>query len=549
MLSRLALDYQLVHPLVLPERALTLNSFEFVDRRPDLAPPGVSFLPFDPGAEPSSSLYIGAEDVFGDHQINLFIQIQDQPRNAAAQAQAPQVVWEYSAAGGTWSRLDLSEDGTNQLTASGVISFFGPQDAALRERFGQVLFWMRARLLTAPSGHLVSGLFLNTVNALNQTTVSDEVLGSGNGTSGQTVPFSQHPVLIGEQIYVREPERPPDDAVAILEQTEVVRLGRPLTSDEKGELVVTRTNVATGASETWVRWQQVKTFLSSGPQSRHYVLDRVAGTLIFGDERSGMLPPIGLDNIQAFQYQAGGGLAASKEVIAGSVKQLRSPLPFVSAVTNLLDAEGGSDPETRDKVLERGPQTIKNRDRAVTTEDYVWLAKQASTLVNRAKCLATRNDRLEFEPGSVTVLVVPQTSDLRPTPSQDLLRIVRDYLVARSLPAISVYAVPPQYHEVRVTAQVVPLNPAEATIVEGRLSAALDLYLNPVNGGPKGTGWDFGRAVPISEVFKVMEDVPGVDLVLSAELNEDASLLEVDIGENELPVPGTHSITMLAVGE
>ncbi|MFD7660469.1 putative baseplate assembly protein, partial [Actinosynnema sp. NPDC059797] len=43
--------------------------------------------------------------------------------------------------------------------------------------------------------------------------------------------------------------------------------------------------------------------------------------------------------------------------------------------------------------------------------------------------------------------------------------------------------------------------------------AALYRYLNPLRGGPAGTGWDFGRPVQFGEVFSVLQAVPGVLLV------------------------------------
>jgi predicted phage baseplate assembly protein len=232
------------------------------------------------------------------------------------------------------------------------------------------------------------------------------------------------------------------------------------------------------------------------------------------------------------------------------VKELRTSLPFVDSVTNVVAASGGSDAETVDDVLERGPQTIKNRDRAVTTEDYVWLAQQASTLVHRVKCLPTTrptvNEQLQFDPGSVTLLLVPESEEPRPRPSQQLIRQVRDELLARSLSILKlqIFVIPPTYIDVRVRAEVIPVVPEEASVVEGRIENRLRTFLHPVQGGPEGQGWEFGRNVYISEIYQVIEDVEGVDVVLSLVLNDDSALQEVEIGDNELPSSATHDIMM-----
>jgi predicted phage baseplate assembly protein len=299
-----------------------------------------------------------------------------------------------------------------------------------------------------------------------------------------------------------------------------------------------------------VRWHRVQNFHSSDARSRHYVLDRITGMVTFGNGQQGMLPPIGRDNIRAFVYRAGGGRVANTDAKVGVVKELRTSLPFVDSVSNVVAASGGSDAETVNDALERGPQTIKNRNRAVTTEDYVWLAQQSSTLVHRVKCLPTTrptaNQQVQFDPGSVTLLLVPESEDPQPRPSQQLIRQVRDELLARSLSVLKpqIFVIPPTYIDVRVRAEVIPLVLEEASVVEGRIDNRLRTFLHAVQGGPEGEGWEFGRHVYISEIYQVIEDIEGVDVVLSVILNDNASLEEVEIGDNELPSSGVHDIVM-----
>ena len=44
--------------------------------------------------------------------------------------------------------------------------------------------------------------------------------------------------------------------------------------------------------------------------------------------------------------------------------------------------------------------------------------------------------------------------------------------------------------------------------------------------------------------IKLIEDTEGVDVVLSIVLNDNPTLQEVEIGDNQLPSSGTHDITM-----
>ena len=49
----------------------------------------------------------------------------------------------------------------------------------------------------------------------------------------------------------------------------------------------------------------------------------------------------------------------------------------------------------------------------------------------------------------------------------------------------------------------------------------------PVEGGPAGTGWPFGRPVQAGDVFAVLQRVPGVELV------EDVKLFPADPVQGE----------------
>jgi hypothetical protein len=565
ILGRMTLRYEADfppadRPPAVPEKCLTLNNFVYQDHRTSLMT-AEGFLPFAPVPEVESAVYFGFDQTFGDRAISLFVHITDKAEDGTRETptaslttqseRSPQAIWEYSNRVGSWSRLEV-EDGTEHLTTSGTVSFIGPVDFAKAGQFGKQLFWLRARFQAdvTPRDARVKGVYTNTVWAVNQTTITEETLGSGNGRERQSLTLSQTPVLEGEKLYVRELETPSDEERQALEAMEQQQVGMVLTANEKAALVQTRENALTAEPEIWVRWHRVDTFYGSDAQSRHYVLDRITGVVSFGNGQQGMLPPIGRDNIRAFVYQAGGGRSASTETKVGVLKGLRSALPFVDTVTNVVAASGGSDPETVDDVLERGPQTIKNRDRAVTTEDYVWLAQQASTLVHRVKCLPTTrptaNQQLQFDPGSVTLLLLPEGEEPRPRPSQQLVREVRDELVSRNLSILkpTIFVLPPEYVEVWISAEVVPTVPEEASVVEGRIENSLRTFLHPVKGGPKRQGWEFGRNVYISEVYQLIEDTEGVDVVLSIVLSGDPMLQAVEIGDNQLPFSGTHDITM-----
>jgi hypothetical protein len=69
----------------------------------------------------------------------------------------------------------------------------------------------------------------------------------------------------------------------------------------------------------------------------------------------------------------------------------------------------------------------------------------------------------------------------------------------------------PEWIVVTVTASVVPTSFGEADAVGDRVRTAVERFLHPLNGGPVGRGWAFGRKPHGSELCALVEAVEGVD--------------------------------------
>lgn len=423
-------------------------------------------------------------------------------------APAPEqpIRWEYWN-GHTWAALTVA-DGTSNLTESGIVQLLGPSDMApLPGLEDATRHWLRIVRQTADKEYdpLLSGVFVNAVDAVQAATVRNEVLGSSTGGKRQAFRLARRPVFSGQQLLVTEPEPPPGDELRELVQ-------------EEGADAVLRVVGLDGLTRALVRWHEVGSLKQSGPRSRHYTLDRINGEVRFGDSERGMIPPIGRDNIVCAQYRAGGGAEGNQPAAAVSV--LKSAIPYIATVANPIPADGGSGAETVAGVLVRGPQTLAHRGRAVTAADFEWLARQAAgTRVARARCLPNRGRSLAFSPGWVTVVIVPDGPETRPLPSSQLIREVEDDLAARvsatlleAAPA-RVNVVGPGYLPVELHVSVRPRSLPRAEETRAAVLAALNAFLHPLTGGPEGTGWLFGRDVFVSELFAQLEALPSVEHV------------------------------------
>src|SRR5205823_10500987 len=123
-------------------------------------------------------------------------------------------------------------------------------------------------------------------------------------------------------------------------------------------------------------------------------------------------------------------------VARGALSVLKSSIPYVSAVENRHPASGGVDGETVEEAKLRGPVTLRTRGRAVTREDYEYLAREAAPEVARVRCLEAGAGA---DPGGVRLLVVPAAADgelgelaiEQLIPSEDSPARIRDYLDER----------------------------------------------------------------------------------------------------------------------
>jgi len=391
------------------------------------------------------------------------------------------LTWQYWSGAG-WYTLQLLKDETLSLQRSGHVYLKTPVKGAMQPgTFGDVtqsLYWIRA-LITSGSYEqqpVLLAIRTNTVSATQAQTVTDEVLGGSTGLPNQTFELSKNPVLDGTL-----------------------------------ELQIDQ-------GEGFEDWTPVQDFFGSGPNDEVYVLDRTTGGIRFGDGTNGAIPVANANNpnnnVVARTYRWGGGSAGN--VAANTLTTMVNSVTGIDAsnVTNLFVASGGTDEESLDDVKLRAPLALKSRDRAVTNDDFEYLAKQSS---NVARAFAMPLSHPSFPgvtvPGVVTVIVVPQSTDPNPMPSSGMLRTVCAYLNVRRLLTTEVYVVPPTYQLVQINAQVVAQNSADLAEVTDAIQTALLTYFHPLTGGDDGTGWPFGKPIIFSRVYQQIFDVPGVDHV------------------------------------
>jgi hypothetical protein len=178
-----------------------------------------------------------------------------------------------------------------------------------------------------------------------------------------------------------------------------------------------------------------------------------------------------------------------------------------------------------DAALERAVLTLRQPQRAVTSQDYEKLlvnmtASNTKTKIARSKCFGRKNLEIGDSalreadtPGHVSVVVVP-ASVLDQPKLNLLLEEVRKYLEPKRLLTTRLHIVKPLFLWIEID-MIIQARP-DITTEDVKLNVIkrLERHFSPLpDDEPKGEGWPFGRALYLSEVYELLDKVEGVDYV------------------------------------
>jgi hypothetical protein len=246
-----------------------------------------------------------------------------------------------------------------------------------------------------------------------------------------------------------------------------------------------------------VKWNEVPTLFGRGPRERVYVTridDTGKVSVVFGDGRTGARLPQGTENVSA-TYRKGTGLPGM--VKANQLSLLMTRPLGLKSVTNPTAPTGAQDPQVTADAKKNAPTTVLTLDRVVSLSDYEDFARNFSGI---AKALATWTWNVHSRGVFLTVAgpggsPVPEDSQLH----DNLLNAIQN-LGNPSVPVL-VKSFSPRFF--KITAQVKVDSAYKSDLVLAAVAAALQ----------SGFSFDarsFGQPVTLSEVFEIIQNVPGV---------------------------------------
>jgi hypothetical protein len=212
------------------------------------------------------------------------------------------------------------------------------------------------------------------------------------------------------------------------------------------------------------------------------------------------------------------------------------------------DLEG----QIRESVFE-----LRRPFRAITCEDFERLAFEASgrismsRAVRRVHCFPrwnlealTEDDRQRDRPGHISIIFVPENPWAEEATVQAIKARIKKYLEPRRLLTSKVHVVGPRYFDLglRVSVELLPGFGRSGAMKSIR--EELERFFDPLRGGAQGSGWPFGRSVYLSDVYRRLEDISGVDQVTAVKFdvhdstrlrrNEMGEIVEAELRADEL---------------
>jgi predicted phage baseplate assembly protein len=461
---------------------------------------GTEVFCFQKVPAPGDALYIGLPEAVPSNAVRL--RFKADIDGVGVDPTNPPLAWE-AWTGDDWEPCELDSDTTGGLNRDGDVVIHVPHAHVASLIAKQRAGWLRARVTDLAEGQPAYSASPNikdlsvitiggTVDAVNAELIAAEEIGLSEGIPGQRFLLKRGPVVPGD-----------DDPV-----------------------------LEVSGADGWEEWSYVSDFANSGPDDHHFSLDLSTGEVRLGPAvrladgalRGYGAVPVKGAHLRLREYRIGGGRRGN--VSARAVSVLKSSIPFVSRVENRTPARGGVDGEDIENAKVRGPIRLRARSRAVTTEDYEQLAREAAPEIARVRAVAAGDGA---DAGSVRVLIVPSAvSELgrlrfdQLVPSPDTLQKITDQLEESRVIGTRVMVEPPVYRGITIVARLRARSRVNPTRLQEDALQALYEYFNPTTGGPDGTGWPFGRPINVGEVYSVLQGLRGTELV------EDARLFGAD---------------------
>ena len=492
-----------------------------------------TFTAFSKGNYEDTALYLGFNRKFERGPVSLWWQIEGVQRNKNCKLR-----FYYSTIRGFKEMKVI--DYTANLTRSGIMMFLPPSDLSVIEMEGRKGCWLKIvneegiELKQTVKVHQIA---LNGVTAYNIETLETQEFYLDEADSGLTFPLHAEGILDAE-VWVNEKDQYTQEMMERMagEMPEQVRIER----NYLGEI-----------SDFFVKWEETNQFYSTKPEDRHYILDRINGKIMFGNEVFVKVP----QNTEgvAFTVQLRCCNGEKGNVAAGTITESSSNWLFVQDIYNPQMAFGGSNMESMEQVLERGASMFSSRNRLVTEKDYEREILHFSNNVDKVSIInGTGRDGVYRERLLNIVLLMKDCMNGR----ESFIRIqneIKQHLLERcelSIHPKDLQIEEPIFVELNVDVWASVMKMEDSFEIQNLIMNTLNEYLNPVS-DILGNGWEIGVLPRKSQIKMKLSSLKKQamirHMVVTARYEDSTGIHEVDLDDIKkspfmIVMNGTHHI-------
>lgn len=198
-------------------------------------------------------------------------------------------------------------------------------------------------------------------------------------------------------------------------------------------------------------------------------------------------------------------------------------------------------------TIARAVTYVSSQYRSVNAGDYETLTLAAMRrlhpdLQGRIVCVVDRNLELKNntmeKPGHISLIVIPGRivdgfCSIVGRPRLALLKYLKEELDSSRILTHRLHFVGPGFKTVHMSAELALESGADWKRVRAAAVRKLELFCDPVKGGPEGQGWPIGRYLYRSELYEILESIEGVDYTRSVTIEGSTSQKFVSTGKFE----------------
>lgn len=456
----------------------------------------------------------------------------------------PILVWEYWN-GFSWKILNLV-DGTENMRKSGLVSFSGEEDFEKRTLFNKNMYWIRIYNLSSqyendkiifPS---IKKIFMNTVQILQQDSKGEELFFIDAYEKNKKINLINKNINTVE-VWVNE--------YGDISHEETINIS-------KNNIRIIRNEIGE-VKEIWVKWRETDDFIASDENQRSYFIDRNIGEIYFGNGINGKIPTSNkVESIKVI-YSVGGG--DNGNVGAEQITAMERSIGYINKIFNPLPTGGGCNMESIDEAVKRAPFILKNRNKAVTCEDYENLAREGFRNISKVKCFSGLNDEGEREPGAVTLVVLPKGIFFEDLYFNQLSDQIKLYLKERNSSLLNkkhkLNIILTCFISISVKVEAETYDMDNIFAVKQEIEDTLTKFIDPLRGNFHKEGWEIGEFPVREKIVNCLKYVNGIkrisNIIVSASTNNKGRIEDIDIEKYKkniygIPLNGVHIVKVHA---